>query len=64
MSPQVHNVAFAFELMQDGGLKKPKARPEGILKTYIEQIKDVNLLEGMLWRLGGDLLMGDYLKRC
>lgn len=26
---QVHNVAFAFELMQDGGLKKPKARPEG-----------------------------------
>lgn len=30
-SPQVHNVAFAFELMQDGGLKKPKARPEGNL---------------------------------
>ncbi len=30
VSPQVHNVAFAFELMQDGGLKKPKARPEGI----------------------------------
>lgn len=30
-SSQVHNVAFAFELMQDGGLKKPKARPEGIL---------------------------------
>lgn len=29
VSPQVHNVAFAFELMQDGGLKKPKARPEG-----------------------------------
>lgn len=26
---QVHNVAFAFELMLDGGLKKPKARPEG-----------------------------------
>lgn len=26
---QVHNVSFAFELMQDGGLKKPKARPEG-----------------------------------
>lgn len=26
---QVHNVAFAFELMQDGGLQKPKARPEG-----------------------------------
>ncbi|NXW09891.1 PARVB protein, partial [Fregetta grallaria] len=25
---KVHNVSFAFELMQDGGLKKPKARPE------------------------------------
>lgn len=28
---KVHNVAFAFELMQDSGLPKPKARPEGIL---------------------------------
>lgn len=26
---QVHNVSFAFELMLDGGLQKPKARPEG-----------------------------------
>lgn len=26
---KVHNVAFAFELMQDIGLSKPKARPEG-----------------------------------
>lgn len=26
---QVHNVNFAFELMQDAGLAKPKARPEG-----------------------------------
>lgn len=34
---QVHNVAFAFELMQDGGLKKPKARPEGILHTCITE---------------------------
>lgn len=25
----VHNVAFSFELMQDVGLPKPKARPEG-----------------------------------
>uniref|UniRef100_A0A0D9QZF9 Parvin beta n=1 Tax=Chlorocebus sabaeus TaxID=60711 RepID=A0A0D9QZF9_CHLSB len=25
---KVHNVSFAFELMLDGGLKKPKARPE------------------------------------
>ena len=26
---KIHNVAFAFELMQDVGLPKPKARPEG-----------------------------------
>lgn len=26
----VHNVAFSFELMQDVGLPKPKARPEGL----------------------------------
>lgn len=29
----MHNVTFAFELMQDGGLQKPKARPEGTKKT-------------------------------
>ncbi|NXP62966.1 PARVB protein, partial [Chloropsis cyanopogon] len=28
LDQKVHNVSFAFELMQDGGLKKPKARPE------------------------------------
>lgn len=27
---KVHNVNFAFELMQDTGLAKPKARPEGM----------------------------------
>lgn len=26
---KVHNVSFAFDLMQDTGLAKPKARPEG-----------------------------------
>lgn len=26
---QVHNVGFAFELMQDAGLPKPKSRAEG-----------------------------------
>ena len=26
---KVHNIQFAFELMQDAGLPKPKARPEG-----------------------------------
>ena len=29
---KVHNLEFAFELMQDAGLPKPKARPEG--KSY------------------------------
>lgn len=32
---KVHNVQFAFELMQDVGLAKPKARPEGMFKNYI-----------------------------
>lgn len=26
---KVHNVTFAFELMEDVGLSRPKARPEG-----------------------------------
>lgn len=26
---KVHNVAFAFELMEEVGLSRPKARPEG-----------------------------------
>lgn len=30
---QVHNVSFSFELMQDGGLERPKPRPEG--RTHI-----------------------------
>lgn len=30
---KVHNVRFAFELMTDAGLPKPKARPEG--KTLV-----------------------------
>lgn len=29
----VHNVSFSFELMQDVGLPKPKARPEGELSN-------------------------------
>ena len=28
---KVHNVAFSFELMQDAGLPKPKARPEDVV---------------------------------
>lgn len=31
---QVVNVSFAFELMQDGGLEKPKPRPEGTYSTF------------------------------
>uniref|UniRef100_A0A674AN17 Parvin, beta n=1 Tax=Salmo trutta TaxID=8032 RepID=A0A674AN17_SALTR len=33
---KVHNVAFAFELMQDGGLKKPKARPEDVVNLNLK----------------------------
>lgn len=32
---KVHNVSFAFELMQDVGLDKPKARPEGTYTIII-----------------------------
>ncbi|KAJ8374077.1 hypothetical protein SKAU_G00046570 [Synaphobranchus kaupii] len=33
---KVHNVAFAFELMQDVGLKKPKARPEDVVNLKLK----------------------------
>ncbi|XP_038637157.1 beta-parvin isoform X2 [Scyliorhinus canicula] len=33
---KAHNVAFSFELMQDGGLKKPKARPEDIVNLDLK----------------------------
>ncbi|CAG0920961.1 unnamed protein product [Notodromas monacha] len=41
ISPQtfdqkVHNVAFAFELMQDAGLPKPKSRPEDIVNGDVK----------------------------
>lgn len=32
---KVHNVAFAFELMEEVGLQKPKARPEGKYLSFI-----------------------------
>ncbi|KAJ6665104.1 hypothetical protein lerEdw1_005335, partial [Lerista edwardsae] len=35
---KVLNVSFAFELMQDGGLEKPKPRPEGILLKFLQNI--------------------------
>nr|XP_010597580.1 beta-parvin [Loxodonta africana] len=33
---KVHNVAFAFELMLEGGLKKPKARPEDVVNLDLK----------------------------
>jgi hypothetical protein len=33
---KVHNVSFAFQLMQDVGLAKPKARPEGNFIYFCE----------------------------
>lgn len=42
---KVHNVSFAFELMQDVGLAKPKARPEGNKNSSIID------LWNMLWFL-------------
>jgi len=33
---KVHNVAFAFELMQDAGLPKPKARPEDVVNLDLK----------------------------
>ncbi|GLV32115.1 parvin [Carabus blaptoides fortunei] len=33
---KVHNVAFAFELMEDVGLPKPKARPEDIVNLDLK----------------------------
>ncbi|XP_068418182.1 beta-parvin isoform X2 [Eschrichtius robustus] len=36
LETQVHNVSFAFELMLDGGLKKPKARPEDVVNLDLK----------------------------
>uniref|UniRef100_A0A8C5V392 Parvin beta n=1 Tax=Microcebus murinus TaxID=30608 RepID=A0A8C5V392_MICMU len=33
---KVHNVSFAFDLMLDGGLKKPKARPEDVVNLDLK----------------------------
>lgn len=42
---KVHNVTFAFELMEDIGLPKPKARPEGIvLDNYFIPKFIINIL--------------------
>lgn len=48
---QVHNVAFAFELMQDGGLKKPKARPEGSFTFRTELFDEKKLLQDICKKL-------------
>uniref|UniRef100_A0A4W4G8Q7 Calponin-homology (CH) domain-containing protein n=1 Tax=Electrophorus electricus TaxID=8005 RepID=A0A4W4G8Q7_ELEEL len=33
---KVHNVSFSFELMEDGGLEKPKPRPEDIVNCDLK----------------------------
>lgn len=33
---KVHNISFAFELMQDAGLQKPKARPEDVVNLDLK----------------------------
>ncbi|KAI4825432.1 hypothetical protein KUCAC02_021112 [Chaenocephalus aceratus] len=33
---KVHNVSFSFELMQDGGLERPKPRPEDIVNCDLK----------------------------
>ncbi|XP_046285116.1 beta-parvin isoform X1 [Marmota monax] len=33
---KVHNVSFAFELMLDGGLRRPKARPEDVVNLDLK----------------------------
>ena len=39
---KIHNVTLAFELMDDAGLPKPKARPEGIfLIAYSDLLRYV-----------------------
>lgn len=40
---KVHNVNFAFELMQECGLKKPKARPEGQLVWILYLLSNLTL---------------------
>ncbi|GBP97277.1 Beta-parvin [Eumeta japonica] len=40
----ISNVAFSFDLMQDAGLPKPKARPEAVeLMSYLEVIYDTEM---------------------
>ncbi|TNN00365.1 hypothetical protein fugu_011611 [Takifugu bimaculatus] len=70
LETQVHNVAFAFELMQDGGLKKPKARPEDNLRlwTLQETTQDPKVfisLRGVLdlWSILGAELVPEGLQR-
>ncbi|XP_070803447.1 beta-parvin isoform X2 [Pituophis catenifer annectens] len=36
LDQKVHNVSFSFELMQDAGLKKPKARPEDVVNLDLK----------------------------
>ena len=42
---QVHNVTFSFELMQDAGLPKPKARAEGMYIVHVYEGVFFSILE-------------------
>ncbi|KAG8323238.1 hypothetical protein J6590_009886 [Homalodisca vitripennis] len=44
---KVHNVSFAFELMQDVGLAKPKARPEVIFLN----LKHLRMKVAVVWEM-------------
>ncbi|KAK2838418.1 hypothetical protein Q7C36_013232 [Tachysurus vachellii] len=50
---KVHNVSFAFELMQDGGLERPKPRAEDIVNCDLKSTLRVlyNLFTRLLLRL-------------
>ncbi|UYV76795.1 PARVA [Cordylochernes scorpioides] len=49
---KLHNVSFAFQLMVDSGLPKPKARPEDITKMYRQILvhPEDTLYQRIIWR--------------
>lgn len=76
LSCQVLNVSFAFELMQDGGLEKPKPRPEGTFLcpslslgqwggTFIYGIWVTNIaISQYIWPVGSKALQGHSSPLC
>lgn len=77
LSYQVLNVSFAFELMQDGGLEKPKPRPEGTFflcpslgleqwgGTFIYGVWVTTIaISRYLWTVGSKALQGHSSPLC